>query len=242
MYLSRLVLNPRNAQVWSELAHPYEMHRTLSKGFLNGTFESERDSAGATGLLFRVDQSPRENRVVTLVQSQVLPDWSYLGSRRDSRGHPYLVPDSLINDGKPNPATTNVDLSTRIAKGRILSFRLRANPTKRLGKSATNNQGKRVGIHGEKKQLEWLSRKALSGGFRVLRVVISRGESIKDIPFGKKDAGESRQRPSIELLSVQFDGLLEIVDPQKMCLTIEKGIGSGKGFGFGLLSIARAQS
>lgn len=242
MYLSRLILNPRNAQVWSELAHPYEMHRALSKGFQNRTFESERDSAGATRLLFRVDQSLRENRVVTLVQSQALPDWSYLGSRRDSRGHAYLVPDSLINAGKPNPATTKVDLSRRISKGQVLSFRLRANPTKRLGKNATSNHGKRVGIYDEKKQLEWLSRKALSGGFRVLRVVISRGERIKDSPFGNKDAGESQQRPSIELLSVQFDGLLEVVDPLQMCMTIEKGIGSGKGFGFGLLSIARAQS
>ena len=33
LYLSRLILNPRSRQVMSEMAHPYEMHRTLMRAF-----------------------------------------------------------------------------------------------------------------------------------------------------------------------------------------------------------------
>jgi CRISPR system Cascade subunit CasE len=41
-------------------------------------------------------------------------------------------------------------------------------------------------------------------------------------------------------MSVQFDGILRVSDPDKLHAAIENGIGSGKGFGFGLLSLAPA--
>jgi CRISPR system Cascade subunit CasE len=40
-------------------------------------------------------------------------------------------------------------------------------------------------------------------------------------------------------LAVQFDGVLEVTDPAKFLETVRQGIGSAKGFGFGLLSLAR---
>jgi CRISPR system Cascade subunit CasE len=42
------------------------------------------------------------------------------------------------------------------------------------------------------------------------------------------------------MLSVQFDGVLRVTDAQKLTETIARGVGSGKGFGFGLLSLAPA--
>lgn len=41
-------------------------------------------------------------------------------------------------------------------------------------------------------------------------------------------------------LAVRFDGLLEVTDPGKFLETLRAGIGSAKGFGFGLLSLAPA--
>jgi CRISPR system Cascade subunit CasE len=38
--------------------------------------------------------------------------------------------------------------------------------------------------------------------------------------------------------SVMFDGLLRVSDPDVFRLTLQKGVGSGKAYGFGLLSIA----
>ena len=43
MYISQLVLNPCNAQVRAELAHPYELHRTLLRAFPPGSVHKPRD-------------------------------------------------------------------------------------------------------------------------------------------------------------------------------------------------------
>jgi CRISPR system Cascade subunit CasE len=44
----------------------------------------------------------------------------------------------------------------------------------------------------------------------------------------------------LSLLSVLFEGVLEVTDPDAFHDTLVQGIGSGKAFGFGLLSLARA--
>jgi CRISPR system Cascade subunit CasE len=40
--------------------------------------------------------------------------------------------------------------------------------------------------------------------------------------------------------AVRFDGLLVVTDPERLRHALRAGIGSAKGFGFGLLSLARA--
>jgi CRISPR system Cascade subunit CasE len=224
MYYSRLTLNPRNAQVRSELARPYEMHRTLSHAFEDGTFEVNRATDESSGVLFRVDEQPRESSLVVLVQSKIAPDWLHLSERKDARGQPYLL----------RPAEFKV-VNLQLAAGQMLSFRLRANPTKRLGNSAGDGKGKRVGIYAEDKQLEWLQRKAESGGFRVLRAQISRDERLTD-----EIHPHDHETHALKLLTVQFDGVLQVIDAPSAQHTIEGGIGSGKGFGCGLLSLAPA--
>jgi CRISPR system Cascade subunit CasE len=42
----------------------------------------------------------------------------------------------------------------------------------------------------------------------------------------------------MRFVSAQFDGILQVVDVDKMHAAIANGIGSAKGFGFGLLSLA----
>lgn len=241
MYLSRLTLNPRNAQVRSELARPYEMHRTLLKAFPRGAVGIARDEDNAAGVLFRVDQNPRENEIAVLVQSKIAPDWSFLNNQRDARGHPYLLPASMIGDGKPNPAMTKLDLSKKLAAGQTLAFRLRANPTKRLGKAAGDDKGKRVGLYREEEQLEWLRDKLegnehrrLAGGFRLLRRQTSQEEKIENT----RAINRADESHDLKVFAVQFDGVLKVVDKDEAVRTIERGVGSGKGFGFGLLSLA----
>jgi CRISPR system Cascade subunit CasE len=242
MYLSRLIINPRSAQVRGELARPYEMHRTLLRAFPEGKVGVSRDKDDAAGVLFRVDEEPRESVIVVLVQSKIAADWSFLNNQRDARGHPYLLPASMIGDGKPNPAMTEFDLSKKLAVGQTLAFRLRANPTKRLGKAAGDDKSKRVGIYKEEDQLKWLReklegnehRRQLAGGFRLLRAQISREEKI-DNP---KAINRADQAHDLKVFAAQFDGVLQVVDPGKAIQTIERGIGSAKGLGFGLLSLA----
>jgi CRISPR system Cascade subunit CasE len=222
MYLSRLALNPCSAQVRSELARPYEMHRTLSHAFEHGAFEVSRAAAESSGVLFRVDENPRDNTIGVLVQSRIAPDWSRLTAQMDLRGQPYLM---RLAEVKP--------INLQLTAGQVLSFRLRANPTKRLPPQ-DGRDGKRVGLYQEEEQLAWLKRKAEAGGFRLVRAQLSRDEKITG------EIHQSNQDHDLKLFTVQFDGVLQIADPEQALHTIESGIGSGKGFGCGLLSLARA--
>jgi CRISPR system Cascade subunit CasE len=224
MFLSRLTLNPRNAQVRTELARPYEMHRTLLNAFPQSKVRVERDDDDAAGVLFRVDESPRDNRIVVLVQSQAAPDWSFL-NKRDARGPAYLH----------QPAEFK-SFELKLVAGQTLAFRLRANPTKRLGKGAGDDHHKRVGIYDEEGQLKWLRRKAEAGGFCIVRAMVSRDERIENQEAIPRDD----RRHDLKLFSVQFDGVLQIVNAADFCKTVTRGIGSAKGFGFGLLSLAPA--
>jgi CRISPR system Cascade subunit CasE len=225
MYLSRLLLNPRNAQVRKETALPYELHRTLLNAFPLGKVDVKRNDYDAVGMLFRLDEDPRQGLLTVLVQSKAAPDWGFLLEKSDSRGQPYLLPLALVPDNKPNPAITHFNLAEKLIAGQTLSFRLRANPTVKKDRPG-EKQGRRVGITDESKQLEWLQRKAEQGGFRVLQVYTHKDDRLQDEPH------------KLEFFAVQFDGILRVTDPLRLSDTVASGIGSAKGFGFGLLSLA----
>lgn len=225
MYLSQLTLNPRSVQARRELARPYEMHRTLARAFPQETYHKERDAGDAAGVLFRAEQDARSNQIRVLVQATVEPNWTFLQDIRDARGQPYLV----------RAAETKM-FELNLTVGQALAFRLRANPTKRLGKHARDENGKRVGIYDEQEQLEWLRRKAEAGGFEIVRAEISRDGKIENA----EAIVRAGVKHDLKLLAAQFDGVLRVTDTTRVVETVARGIGSGKAFGFGLLSLARA--
>jgi CRISPR system Cascade subunit CasE len=115
----------------------------------------------------------------------------------------------------------------------VLAFRLRANPTAK--RKFPSGDRKRVGLYREEEQMAWLMRKGEQGGFRTLSVRTSGQDTLR----GRVKRGEKTH--SLRLLAVQFDGLLQVTDPDRLRETVRQGIGSGKGFGFGLLSLAPAR-
>jgi CRISPR system Cascade subunit CasE len=207
MYLSLLKLNLRSRQVQSELASPYEMHRTIMQAFPNG---QKRDTAG---VLFRLDMDARSGQPVLLVQSQIEPNWHVLKSE-------YLAPD----DG---PAPQVKDFEIKVRAGQDLAFRLRANPT-------VKRNDKRCGLYREEEQQNWLIRKGAEHGFRVLQVSISHTDVAEGVIH------RETQTHDLTLLSVRFDGVLQVLDSTLLRAAVAGGIGSGKAFGFGLLSLARS--
>ena len=58
--------------------------------------------------------------------------------------------------------------------------------------------------------------------------------SYKKSPGGSSGATQGTQTH----FAVLFEGVLEVNDPALLEKAIQEGIGSGKGFGFGLLSLA----
>jgi CRISPR system Cascade subunit CasE len=235
LYLSRLPLNPRSRQVRSEVAHPYEMHRTLMRAFPG-------ESDGGPGrVLFRLEEDRRLESPTILVQSEKEPRWTFLGELNDYLCADVEAPKNIM------PAYQN------LRDGQILRFRLRANPTKRVAKQDDPMKGKRVELARENEQIDWLIRKGqqreknVPGGFELVMKEVKnmRGEVRKiprvDVCPEGKQTGRKREEGHGHLtthLAVLFGGLLRVTDKGAFLESLICGIGSGKAFGFGLLSVA----
>jgi len=184
------------------------------------------------GFLFRIDPQP-SGRVALLAQSAIQPDWDYAFHNAD-----YLL--AAPPQVKPfDPGFLN---------GERLRFRLVANPTKKIDtikketrqnlsndelRAMKGRHGKRVPVRTEDLH-EWLSGRAERGGFSL------DGDSVA-IQAGHiyvKKPGERGNR----LRSVRYEGRLEITNSGLFQETLIRGIGPGKAFGFGLLSVAPVRS
>lgn len=176
-----------------------------------------------SGFLFRVDPDA-PGRAVILVQSALKPDWDYAFH---NAGYLLAAP--------PDKKQFEPSFTT----GQRLRFRLLANPTRRLSKHSLEADGKPVKQESIGKRvpvpadriLDWLIRHAETGGFSVA------SDSVTTQP-GYIYVNKTRDGKGQRLRSVRFDGTLEVTDADKFCDTLVHGIGSGKGFGFGLLSVA----
>ena len=102
-------------------------------------------------------------------------------------------------------------------------FRLQANPT-------VTRQGKRYGLAGEEQQLDWLTRQGERHGFVVEAALVT----ASDVLSSRK--GDNR----ISLQRACFEGRLRVSEPAAFRSALEQGIGPGKAFGCGLLSLARS--
>lgn len=225
MYLSRLLLNPRSRQAQRELADLYEMHRTICRAFPGANFKDNEPS----GILFRVDLHPKTGIPTLLVQSQEQPDWSFLLVPEKN----YLLGEAELPLDVENPAVKPVQL--KLNAGQVLAFRLRANPTVKKDREG-KKQGRRVGLFREEEQLAWLQRKIEAAGGALVSAHMTGKANLRGKLFAEKD-DERRMR----FVSAQFDGVLQVNNPEQLVKTIGAGIGSGKGVGFGLLSLAPAR-
>lgn len=171
----------------------------------------DRQAGGPGRVLFRLDKDRQTGNVSVLVQSEKEPDWSRLN---DST--------AFVREHKTKP------FDPRPVQGQTLRFRLRANPTRRMADS-----GKRQGLLEEEAQRQWLQRKGGEGGFEVVNATLT----VEGLAQDKMTDADDRKH-DLSMLSVRFDGVLRVVEPDAFRQTVEQGIGSAKGFGFGLLSIA----
>ena len=160
-------------------------------------------------ILFRINKNGNKRYPSVLIQSLLCPDWSYLINNGD-----YLLEDPVFKQfNYPN-----------FTKGAKFWFRLFGNPTKKVN-------GKRIGMYKEDEQYNWLQRKGKQGGFRLFHVSINRKEEVR--------AKANKNSKKITLYGVQFEGVLQVVDSKKFETSMLNGIGSGKAFGLGFLTISK---
>jgi len=250
MYLSYLLINvgenpdrPRPGRLWLRnlyrvhqrlcMAFPSNERRHRDKQFLRpynpqdfATAEVHAPRSGNAGFLFRVEPRPGGNPVI-VVQSACRPDWDY--AFHNAR---YLL--------AAQPTEPKV-YDPYFKPNERLRLRLKANPTRRACKNSRHPSGrpldakwigKRIPVPADGLQ-DWLAHRAERAGFQVAAVTSTLPGYVYFNKSGERGAGH-------RLLSVLFEGLLEVTDPEAFVKTLQAGVGPGKAFGFGLLSVAPA--
>jgi CRISPR system Cascade subunit CasE len=220
MYLSQLILNPRSRDARRDTGDEYQMHSTLTRLFADAPkAEKERrfeelTRAEKERVLFRIERYAEDGQVRVLVQSYRAPDFA-----------------KLPNGYCATPPQTRGDYDEKLkalSLGQMLRFRLRANPT-------VKKQGKRLGLREPAEQQAWLERKLREAGAELLECRFMPHEVT---PSHKHKTSENTPRQIH--LGVLFEGALRVADPAALAAAVENGLGSAKGYGFGLLSLAPA--
>lgn len=214
LYLSRLRLDPRRHVVQRALANSQHLHQQVMSAFSDAGGQGRE----AYGVLFRVETDPATGTPALLVQSVVRPNWA-----QSAAG-------SLLVAGSE---ATCKDVSTAYAgiiAGARLRFRLRANPTRRVHATQRDDRlaGKRVDLRTDDQRQEWIKRKLVDAGCELADCV------IRDEP-AQRGAREGKR---LTHGAVIFDGILRVADPPLLQAAIRLGVGPGKAYGFGLLSVA----
>lgn len=169
-------------------------------------------------LLFRIEEEQAGAWILT--QTLRVADWN-----RAFGDFPVLA---------APPEQKSFDLP--LQAGAIYRFRLLANPTvKKTVEKPDGEPGKtRLGILDEAGQLAWLQRKLEAAGAELLEA--------QDQPQGliRSRKGPAKPEAGVQThLGVLFEGRLLAHEPDELRLAVQQGIGPAKGYGFGLLSLAR---
>lgn len=124
----------------------------------------------------------------------------------------------------------------RLSRGQKWEFRFTGNPTK----SIPNGDGRGV-VRPHltvEHQSEWFLKKSESSGFAVLET-----EGIKDFAVIGRQDSRFRRNPGkdggsrVTIKRVDFKGSLEVTDAEALRCAMVQGIGRGKGYGCGLLTL-----
>ena len=134
----------------------------------------------------------------------------------------WSVLEDLPNYLKSGVETRELSPEQWLHTGERFRFRLFANPT-------VTRDGKRQGLTSEDAQLAWLARQGVRCGFSVEAALVTGTELL----------GSRKPDHRISLLKACFEGRLQVSDAALLAQALSTGIGPGKAFGCGLLSLGR---
>lgn len=229
MYLTRFRVNTARAGARRLSASPQMMHAGVMSSFAT----SPPQGADGPRVLWRMDRNSRAETHLYIV-SPDRPDLTHL---TEQAGWP--------TTGGWDTADYGAFLA-RLSKGDQWSFRLTANPVHSIRR--TDDEPTKVTAHiTPRHQIEWLLKRQEAAGFRVLAKpaesrLLEKGDEYdllvhdrRQLRFQKKRGG----RP-VTLVTVTYDGRLEVLDPEALRRTLTHGLGRAKAYGCGLLTLAPA--
>ncbi len=229
MYLSKLMINVYSREFRRDHADIRQMHRTVMSGYPD--LPKEAPARQSQAVLWRLDGVHRG--FVQYVQSSSEPDWGRLPAD-------YLTEPAQVRSLQP--------LLDAVAPGRRFAFRLLGNPTRSVVRPADRKKplpeggqrprGMRIARHKPEEQIEWLVRKGAQHGF----VVPTAHNGQPDVSPSPCLTLTGQPRPGdtdpITIEPVRFEGHLIVVDADAFRAAVRQGIGHGKAYGCGLVSLA----
>ena len=209
MYLTKMELDTGKRETRKALISPNLLH-----GAIESSFPGERERR-----LWRIDEY--QGHYYLLLLSSQVPDLTA------------AVRQFGLDGNGPAWRTKSYDpLLARIRNHSIWQFRLTANPTKSLKSSEQNVRGTVRAHTTPNHQMQWLLERCQSHGFSIE----PEGAIVVGSQWKRFYKGNNRQHP-VSLLAVTFDGLLTVTDEERFRRTLQEGIGRGKAFGMGLLTV-----
>lgn len=210
MYLSKVVMDPRNACAKYAMEHPQYLHQRLQEAFpMNNMKQSARRDAN---VLYAAE---KDRKGMTLyVQSDVLPSWTCLERK------------GFHLEGVKDIAR----MEDMFREGSAFAFSLLANTTT-SNISRDGNKSQRYWLKTPEEKLGWLNRRAAQNGFMIVRATVDLQKTYRSTIKISKQSGD------FYIKGTAFDGVLKITDPELFKAAFRKGIGQGKAYGLGMLML-----
>jgi CRISPR system Cascade subunit CasE len=192
------------------------MRALTNPGLLHGALESSFSGARQHPI-WRLDHLNGATYLLLLSGDQ--PDLTHAG---EEFGFPDLGWES--RDYSP--------LLRRMEKNSRWRFRLVANPTKSVPDPNGGKRGKVCAHTVPQYQKQWLREQGEKHGFQVTEDSFdTTGQQWLHFLKGKE------RGKAVSLLSVTYEGILQVTDPECFCETLCHGLGRGKAYGMGLLTV-----
>ncbi|PJJ65186.1 type I-E CRISPR-associated protein Cas6/Cse3/CasE [Compostimonas suwonensis] len=216
MFLTRMFLNPARRGTRLLVSSPQAMHAAVLAGFAPDT----ADSTASGRTLWRLDHEAHQ--LMLLVASPTAPDFTHL----------------IEQAGWPTSSTWDtIDYTgflSQITRGQHYAFRIFANPVRTPRDPEL--EGKIVGHVTARQQASWLIDRTTANGFQVM----SNDDGEPQLLVSNREKKSFRRgSATVTLATAQFDGRLEVTDVDALRRALTFGIGRAKGYGCGLLTLAR---
>lgn len=229
-YLSRIYLNPLRPGAQRLLSNPQHMHAAVLGGLSRQPVDER--------VLWRPERD-NAHRASVLVLTQSTPSWEHLVEQAGWVAAD--EPQALVRSYEPVLARTE--------RGREFRFRLRANPvsaTRTPLKPSPEQQkhlqatprprGVRVPHRTATHQLEWLTSRIQRWGFSLQ----AEGAGADALKLMERER-LSFTKPGGHRVVIQaatYEGLLCVEDAELARASLLNGVGSGRAYGCGLLTLA----
>lgn len=202
------------SRVYLDLSNRNTLKAVNSRSVLHGAVEAALTD-DRSRKLWRIDSLGGE--LYLMILSNQKPDLSVIASQ--------------FGDTSRAGETREYDgLLGRIKKGDIWQFRLTANPVKT--DNVKQGQGKKRAVTIVDFQKQWLIDRAEKNGFCL-------SEDSFDVVQNKWCHFYKKEERPVTLLSVTFEGLLEVTDEELFKNMLLNGLGRGKAYGMGLMTVMR---